>query len=71
MELYNEELKDLLASDEDVRKLHIYDDSAHKGILVQGLEEFLVKNANDAIDLLQKGSLKRKIAATKCNDKSR
>ncbi|KAJ1977310.1 Kinesin- motor protein, partial [Dimargaris verticillata] len=75
MELYNEELRDLLATgDDDQRKLRIFDDiakdSAKKGVIIHGLEELPVNNAVDAIGVLQKGSIRRQVAATKCNDKS-
>ncbi|KAG5914040.1 hypothetical protein E4U53_004723, partial [Claviceps sorghi] len=72
IELYNEELRDLLAVDEGA-KLKIYDDASRKGhaaTLVQGMEEKHIKNASEGIKVLQDGSLKRQVAATKCNDLS-
>ncbi|KAJ3161688.1 kinesin motor protein cin8 [Geranomyces michiganensis] len=70
-ELYNEELKDLLSSDEDLRKLRIFDDYQRKGsIVIQNLEEILVKSAADVIAVLQRGSMKRQSAATKMNEVS-
>lgn len=72
IELYNEELRDLLAVDESV-KLKIYDDAQKKGqaaTLVQGMEECHIKSASKGIDLLKIGSHKRQVAATKCNDLS-
>ncbi|KAG6029362.1 hypothetical protein E4U41_000376 [Claviceps citrina] len=72
IELYNEELRDLLAFDEGA-KLKIYDDASrkgHAGTLVQGMEEKHIKNASEGIKVLQDGSLKRQVAATKCNDLS-
>lgn len=72
IELYNEELRDLLALDETV-KLKIYDDANKKGhaaTLVQGMEEFHIKSASKGIELLRDGSHKRQVAATKCNDLS-
>jgi kinesin family protein 11 len=71
MELYNEELKDLLSPDNDSRKLKMYEDLNRKGsVVIQGLEEILVDNAHDVIQVLQRGSMKRQIAATKMNDVS-
>ncbi|KAK9765787.1 Kinesin- motor protein [Basidiobolus ranarum] len=70
IELYNEELKDLLASDDNSKRLQIFDVARKGSVVIRGLEEFLVNNAMDGIQLLQKGSLRRKMAATKCNDKS-
>ena len=53
VELYNEELKDLLSPDDDFRKLRVYDDLARKGsVVIQGLEEFQVKNVSDVISIL-------------------
>ncbi|KZT09433.1 kinesin-domain-containing protein [Laetiporus sulphureus 93-53] len=89
VELYNEELRDLLAPElaspmgsiqpmglgvpkENAGQgnLKIFDDSTKKGVLIQGLEEFSVKDATDALALLDKGSQRRQIAATKFNDHS-
>ncbi|CAM1504498.1 Fc.00g020890.m01.CDS01 [Cosmosporella sp. VM-42] len=72
IELYNEELRDLLAADEGV-KLKIYDDNSRRGhssTVVQGMEEKHIKNAAEGVKVLQEGSLKRQVAATKCNDLS-
>ncbi|KAK4983797.1 Kinesin-related motor protein [Elasticomyces elasticus] len=72
IELYNEELRDLLSA-EDNAKLKIFDDSSKKGhntTLVQGMEESHIKTASKGIELLRAGSLKRQVAATKCNDLS-
>ncbi len=72
IELYNEELRDLLSAD-DGTKLKIYDDNNKKGhsaTLVQGMEESHIKSASAGIRLLQAGSHKRQVAATKCNDLS-
>lgn len=72
IELYNEELRDLLSAEESA-KLKIYDDASKRGHLstvVQGMEEKHIKNAAEGIKVLQDGSLKRQVAATKCNDLS-
>ncbi|KAF7537623.1 hypothetical protein G7Z17_g12820 [Cylindrodendrum hubeiense] len=72
IELYNEELRDLLSVDEGA-KLKIYDDTSRRGhssTVVQGMEEKHIKNATEGIKVLQEGSLKRQVAATKCNDLS-
>lgn len=72
IELYNEELRDLVAIDDTV-KLKIYEDNNGKtksGTIVQGMEECHIKNAQAGIKLLQAGSHKRQVAATKCNDLS-
>ncbi|KAI1177354.1 P-loop containing nucleoside triphosphate hydrolase protein [Nemania sp. FL0916] len=72
IELYNEELRDLM-SVEDNAKLKIFDDASRKGhatTVVQGMEEAHISSAAEGIKLLQEGSLKRQVAATKCNDLS-
>ncbi|KAI9726881.1 MAG: kinesin motor protein cin8 [Chrysothrix sp. TS-e1954] len=72
IELYNEELRDLLAVDESV-KLKIFEDASrksHSATMVQGMEETHIRTASKGIDLLRIGSHKRQVAATKCNDLS-
>lgn len=70
LELYNEELCDLLSSD-DTTKIRIYDDAAKKGsVIVQGLEEIPVHSKNDVYRLLAKGQDRRKTAATLMNAQS-
>lgn len=73
IELYNEELRDLISAQENT-KLKIYDDNTgkkgHSTTIVQGMEESHIKTAVQGIKLLQDGSHKRQVAATKCNDLS-
>lgn len=72
IELYNEELRDLLAADDNA-KLKIYDEASKNGrttTMVQGMEESFIKTASKGIRLLREGSHKRQVAATKCNDLS-
>ncbi|CCF47407.1 kinesin motor domain-containing protein [Colletotrichum higginsianum] len=71
IELYNEELRDLIAPD-DGPKLKIFDDTSrrHATTVVQGMEERHIRTAGEGIKVLQDGSLKRQVAATKCNDLS-
>lgn len=72
IELYNEELRDLLTPDENA-KLKIFDDLSRKGhasTIVQGVEERHITNAAEGIKRLQEGSIRRQVAATKCNDLS-
>ncbi|KAJ4290776.1 Kinesin- motor protein [Collariella sp. IMI 366227] len=73
IELYNEELRDLLAPEEGAKSLKIYDDTSRKGhstTVVQGMEERYIMNAADGLKWLREGSVKRQVAATKCNDLS-
>lgn len=72
IELYNEELRDLISVDE-ASKLKIYEDNGKKGhaaTLVHGMEETYIKSAVAGVDLLRRGSHRRQVAATKCNDLS-
>ncbi|KAI8319032.1 kinesin-domain-containing protein [Martensiomyces pterosporus] len=85
LELYNEELRDLLAGgdvNEEINNprgtpgfeasshLKVYESGTEKGVIVQGLEEKIVTNARDAVALMHAGSLRRRVAATRCNDAS-
>ncbi|XP_063598256.1 kinesin-like protein Klp61F [Penaeus indicus] len=68
LELYNEELFDLLSAHDDMSKLRLYEDSSRKGsCIIQGLEEVLVRSKSDVYSVLEKGSAKRQTAATLMN----
>ncbi|XP_052126532.1 kinesin-like protein KIF11-A [Frankliniella occidentalis] len=68
LELYNEELFDLLSPAEDTTKLRIFEDGNKKGaVIVHGLEEVSVQSKADVYQILEKGSLKRQTAATLMN----
>lgn len=70
LELYNEELFDLLSPD-DTTKIRIYEDTNKKGsIIVHGLEEIMVHSKDDVYKLLAKGQEKRKTAPTLMNAQS-
>jgi kinesin family protein 11 len=78
VELYNEELRDLLAYEPseisdtaEAANLRIYEDTGKRGVYIQGIEEILVKDAAAAIRILTQGSYRRQVAATKFNDHSR
>ncbi|XP_053957027.1 kinesin-like protein Klp61F [Anastrepha ludens] len=70
LELYNEELCDLLSSDDSV-KIRIFDDSTKKGsVIIQGLEEIPVHSKDDVYKLLEKGKERRRTATTLMNAQS-
>lgn len=70
LELYNEELCDLLSTD-DSTKIRIFDDSTKKGsVIIQGLEEIPVHSKDDVYKLLEKGKERRKTATTLMNAQS-
>ncbi|PAV70882.1 hypothetical protein WR25_14672 isoform A [Diploscapter pachys] len=75
VELYNEELTDLLAPNTpyvpDKKRLRIYEDENHKGsVVVQGLEQVAVTHRHDVFNLLKAGTEKRRTAATLMNASS-
>ncbi|KAG4145483.1 hypothetical protein ERO13_D05G099400v2 [Gossypium hirsutum] len=77
LELYNEEITDLLAPEETTKFI---DDKSKKpialmedgkgGVFVRGLEEELVTTANEIYKILEKGSAKRRTAETLLNKQS-
>ncbi|XP_077541385.1 kinesin-like protein KIF11 [Haemaphysalis longicornis] len=68
LELYNEELFDLLSAHEDTSRLKIYEDSTRKGsVIIHGLEEITVHNREEVFFILEKGAAKRQTAATLLN----
>ncbi|KAK1285363.1 hypothetical protein QJS10_CPB20g00746 [Acorus calamus] len=77
LELYNEEITDLLAPEECSK---FVDDKAKKpialmedgkgGVLVRGLEEEIVCSASEIYKILEKGSSKRRTAETLLNKQS-
>ncbi|KAH8415486.1 hypothetical protein KR222_000931, partial [Zaprionus bogoriensis] len=70
LELYNEELCDLLSTDDNT-KIRIFDDSTKKGsVIIQGLEEITVHSKDDVYKLLEKGKERRKTATTLMNAQS-
>lgn len=70
LELYNEELCDLLSSNDDTQ-IRIFEDPNKKGsIIVQGLEEIPVHSTADVYKLLAKGQEKRRMATTLMNAQS-
>ncbi|XP_065175568.1 kinesin-like protein KIF11 [Sycon ciliatum] len=68
LELYNEEIFDLLTSPEDTSKLRLYEDSSRKGsVIIQGLEEVPVRSKDEVYTIMTKGAAKRQTAATLMN----
>uniref|UniRef100_A0A4W4FAN2 Kinesin-like protein n=1 Tax=Electrophorus electricus TaxID=8005 RepID=A0A4W4FAN2_ELEEL len=69
LEIYNEELFDLLSPTPDVtERLQLFDDPRNKrGVIVKGLEDIMVHNKNDVYQILERGAAKRKTASTLMN----
>ncbi|XP_029283274.1 kinesin-like protein KIF11 [Cottoperca gobio] len=72
LEIYNEELFDLLSPGDDVNeRLQLFDDPRNKrGVVVKGLEEVMVHNKDEVYQILEKGSAKRRTASTLMNSYS-
>ncbi|CAN6480374.1 unnamed protein product [Victoria cruziana] len=78
LELYNEEITDLLAP-EELSKVTLEDkqkkplllmEDGKGGVLVRGLEEEIVTSASEIFSLLERGSAKRRTAETLLNKQS-
>ncbi|KAF7649356.1 hypothetical protein LDENG_00142330 [Lucifuga dentata] len=69
LEIYNEELFDLLSPTDDVNeRLQLFDDARNKrGVVVKGLEEVTVHNKDEVYQILERGSAKRRTASTLMN----
>ncbi|KAM9197352.1 kinesin-like protein KIF11 isoform 3-T3 [Dugong dugon] len=69
LEIYNEELFDLLNPSTDVsERLQMFDDPRNKrGVIIKGLEEVTVHNKDEVYQILEKGAAKRTTAATLMN----
>ncbi|KAL3290127.1 hypothetical protein HHI36_023492 [Cryptolaemus montrouzieri] len=68
MEIYNEEIKDLL-SDKEVLPLRLYEDKA-KVVHVKNLQEVTVLNPWEIFALLKKGCERRHVSSTLMNNRS-
>jgi len=68
LEIYNEEIYDLLAP-EGLPKLKIYDDASKKGsVFVSGITEVPILEKSKVYEILQQGSNKRRTAVTNMNE---
>ncbi|KAJ3360592.1 kinesin motor protein cin8 [Allomyces arbusculus] len=68
IELYNEELRDLLAPGDDLPKIRLYEQK--QVVNLQGVQEVYVKSPADVHRVLREANEKRQIAATKLNQNS-
>nr|CAH7741332.1 unnamed protein product [Callosobruchus chinensis] len=67
IELYNEEIRDLLSNDENTLQLYNNDS---KGLIINGLNEITCFNSAEVCKELQRGILKRQVAPTLMNHQS-
>ncbi|XP_072859843.2 kinesin-like protein KIF11 isoform X1 [Pogona vitticeps] len=72
LEIYNEELFDLLNPSSEVgERLQMFDDPRNKrGVIIKGLEEVTVHNKDEVYQILERRAAKRTIAATMLNQYS-
>ena len=66
VEIYNEEIRDLLGNREEL-KLH---EDPTKGVIIQGVKEIFVDNVDNFFDILYKGNQKRTVGKTNANETS-
>lgn len=78
MELYNEEITDLLAPEDSTRSMEDKQkkpislmEDGKSGVVVRGLEEEVVYSANEIYSLLERGSARRRTVDTLLNKHSR
>ncbi|KAL5706678.1 hypothetical protein ACHQM5_024813 [Ranunculus cassubicifolius] len=67
MEIYNEEINDLLTSDDQKLQIH---ESLERGIFVAGLREEIVNSAEQVLQLLESGEVNRHFGETNMNARS-
>ncbi|ORZ08869.1 P-loop containing nucleoside triphosphate hydrolase protein [Absidia repens] len=72
LELYNEELRDLLnpSNHQQGRQIKIFEDKDGSGVIIQGVDEKYIQTAEEGLDVLRSGIKYRSTGTTKCNDKS-
>lgn len=71
LQLYNEELSDLLCDKNSGKKLRLMEDAKKSGVYCQNLQEIPAATANDVFQLLEKGVKNRTTAETMLNENSR
>ncbi|XP_009585168.1 PREDICTED: kinesin-like protein KIF27 [Fulmarus glacialis] len=69
IEVYKEELRDLLELETSVKELHIREDEKGNTVIV-GAKEFQVECANEVISLLESGNAARHTGTTQMNEHS-
>jgi len=67
LEVYNEEIKDLLNPSDRKLKIH---EHPKQGIYVEDLCELVVRDSKDLLKLIYQGNAVRRVAATKMNEES-
>ncbi|KAI8373833.1 kinesin motor domain-containing protein [Blakeslea trispora] len=68
LELYNEELRDLLSAENDSTEVKILDNG--NSVIVKGVKDHPITSAAHGLEIMKRGVKKRMTAATNCNEKS-
>lgn len=69
LEIYNENIRDLLIQNSDNRNLDLRED-ATRGIIVSGLTEVIATSVDEVMSLLRIGNKNRTTEATNANETS-
>jgi kinesin family protein 18/19 len=69
LEIYNENIRDLLIQNSDYRSLDLRED-ATRGIIVNGLTEVIATSVDEVMSLLRIGNKNRTTEATNANETS-
>ena len=70
IEIYNECINDLLDPSKKNLDIREYKDNGYRSIVIPGLTTKIVKNAQEAFKIFEKGETSRKFASTGANSNS-
>ena len=70
LEVYNEQIRDMLVESYLDNELEIKQNSTGTGTVVQGLTEVVVKSVEDVIAIIEKGQKNRAVSQTSMNERS-
>lgn len=70
VEIYNEQVRDLLSNDGSQKRLGIWSTSLPQGLAVPDASMFMVKSTSDVLELMQFGQTNRAVGSTALNERS-
>ncbi|XP_059661796.1 kinesin-like protein KIN-14J isoform X2 [Cornus florida] len=70
IEIYNEQVRDLLSSDASQKRLGIWNTSQPNGLVVPEASMYPVKSTSDVLELMNIGLMNRAVGATALNERS-
>lgn len=70
VEIYNEQVRDLLSNDGSQKRLGIWSISQPHGLVVPDASMFTVKSTSDVLELMQFGQTNRAVGSTALNERS-